>query len=821
MLPMDMENIYYRPVIPLLLSFAAGIAFGYEVFGYKFLALTGAFVVAVFVAFRAVSGRPASFAPLLLFAFIGWLYIQFWTSPAFGPDHIVFFADSQVYGISGAIAEEPLIKGRRTLLYLDVHELSRDKQAFPVSGKIRVTVTGDGPLLMKNDRLEFTAKIRPFRNFSNPGGFDYERFMVFKDIWGSTYVHADRLTLKKPLSTETSSNILDERRRHISDLIDNATEKSSGQILKALIIGDQSGISTEQREVFSRTGTGHLLAISGLHVGIIATFCFFIFQRLLSFSPYVLRKAWTQKGASVLSMFPVAVYGLISGMSASTQRAMIMVFVFLMTFWVKREHDPPNTLAVAALIILIVFPPALFSISFQLSFSAVTAILFGMSRFPIKQQAEESFVRKTAKRFLTFLSVSFFALLGTLPFCMYYFNQTSLISVWANCIAVPTIGFLVVPVGLASAAASVFSDFIPRLGFGLCIKILDVAIMVMERIARFPFAAVQTITPNGLEILCYYLLIWGGCNFRNRRWIRTMSVGALLVLIVDIGYWTHRRFFDDALRITAMDVGQGTSAVLEFPKGFTMMIDGGGFPDNTLFDVGERIIAPYLLRNKIRTIDVLVLSHTDSDHLNGLIYIAGHFNVKSVWTNGRKAQTLGYKKLMSVISEKKIDVPQFVTISGSRMINGVQVEILHPSENFDPDDILNKIKDPNDTCIAIRATYGPNAFLFPGDITKSAESELISTHKELSAVVLFSPHHGSDTSSGEPFLNVVNPRYVIISAGWQNRFHFPHASVLDQYQKRGIKVYRTDLNGAIRIKTDKKTMQLLPTIVLENKTCGQ
>jgi competence protein ComEC len=180
---MDTENIYYRPVIPLLLSFAAGIAFGNEVFGYKFLALAGALVLAGFVLFRAVSGRPASFAPLLLFAFMGWLYIQFWTSPAFGPHHINSFADSQVCRILGAVAEEPLIKDRRTLLYLDVHELSRDKQAFPVSGKIRVTVTGDAPLLMKNDCIEFNSKIRPFRNFSNPGGFDYERFMVFKNIF--------------------------------------------------------------------------------------------------------------------------------------------------------------------------------------------------------------------------------------------------------------------------------------------------------------------------------------------------------------------------------------------------------------------------------------------------------------------------------------------------------------------------------------------------------------------------------------------------------------------------------------------------------------
>jgi competence protein ComEC len=819
--PMDTKNIYHRPVIPLLLSFAAGIAFGYEVFGYKALALAIVLLSAGFVMRRAVCGRPSAVAPLIFFASMGWLYIQFWTSPVFGPQHVAVFANSHAWRVSGTVAEEPLIQGRRTLLYLDVNQLSQGKRSFPVSGKIRVAVTGDAPVLKKNDLLSFTGKIRSFHNFSNPGGFDYERFMAFKGVWGSAYVQADRLTVNKPGSPETSLNFLDGERRRISGLIENAAGQDSREILKALIIGDQTGISAKQREVFNRTGTGHLLAISGLHVGIVATFCFFIFQRLLSRSLYLLQKAWVKKIAAVLSLVPIAVYGLISGMSASTQRAVIMIFVFLMTFWVRREQDPANTLAAAALVILMVFPPALFSISFQLSFSAVAGILFGMSRFYMKQDSQDGLARKSAKQFLGFLSISLFAFLGTLPLCMVYFNQMSLIAVLANCIGVPIVGFLVVPLGLASAFASIFSDFIPHIGFGLCIRILDITIAVLAWIASFPFAAVKTVTPNSLEILCYYLFMWGVCDFRNSRRMRFMAAVIALVLAIDIGYWAHRRFFDDALRITAMDVGQGTATVLEFPGGFTMMIDGGGFADNALFDVGERIIAPYLLQNKIRTVDVLVLSHADSDHLNGLIYIADHFNVKSVWTNGQKAQTLGYKKLMAVISEKKIDLPRFLTIARSRMICGVRVEVLYPPKNFDADDILYNMKDPNDNCIVVRASYGLNAFLFPGDITESAESELISTHKELSATVLFSSHHGSDTSSSESFLKAVNPGYMIISAGWRNRFHFPHASVLHRCQKRGIKIYRTDLNGAIRIETDGKTLRLFPTIVPEDEAVGQ
>jgi competence protein ComEC len=813
--PMDTKCIYHRPVIPLVLSFTSGIVFGRFVFGYREEVLALVIISALVVLYRILSGKMTQIAPLILFAGLGWLYIQLWTFPSFNARHIARYTDSQAWRILGVVADDPLIKNRRTHFYLDVRELSEGGRRFPVSGKIRVVITGDAQILLKNDVLSFRARIKSFRNFSNPGGFDYERHMAYKGVWGSAYVPADRLTISRPKKAISFWGVVESERRRISDLITRTAGNGVEEILKALIIGDQSGISDKQREAFNRTGTGHLLAVSGLNFAVIATFCFFSLQRLLSRIPYLLQKAWVKKTAAVLTLPPVFIYALISGMSASVQRALIMVFVFLMTFWVKREQDLPNTLALAAAGILFFFPPALFSISFQLSFAAVAGILLGMSRFPIPYNRQDTLMKKAGKSFLASLSVSFFALLATLPLTLHYFNLVSVAALPANCIAVPIISFIVVPIGLASAFISVFSDAVAGFGFWISARIVFVVMVILERISDLPFSAIKTITPSIPEIVCGYLLMWGFMDFRRSRAMKVMCIVAASVLALDISYWVHRRFLDHTLRITGLDVGQGTANVLEFPGGFTMMIDGGGFSDNTFFDVGERIIAPFLLGQKIRTVDLLVLSHADSDHLNGMIYIADHFNVKEFWFNGENAQTAGYRKLMSVIAKQGIALPEFKAVFGSRSINGVRVEVLNPPKDFKPDHDFYKTKNQDDNGIVVRVQHGSHSFLFPGDMTSKAESELIRFVQEMAASVLFVPHHGSRSSSSLSFLNAVDPRYAVISAGHRNRFSFPHPEVLDRYRNQHIKTYRTDLNGAIRIETDGAILRLLPTI-LEN-----
>jgi competence protein ComEC len=261
---------------------------------------------------------------------------------------------------------------------------------------------------------------------------------------------------------------------------------------------------------------------------------------------------------------------------------------------------------------------------------------------------------------------------------------------------------------------------------------------------------------------------------------------------------------------------------MELPDGYTMLLDGGGFSDNRIFDVGARIIAPFLWQKKIKTIDTLVLSHPNSDHLNGLIYIAEHFNVKQVWTNHEAANTFGYKKFMDGIKNKRIHMPGYPEIFGAHDINGVHMDILYPPVDFIEKRKKEPWRNPNNNSLVLKASLGSKSFLFPGDIKARAEYELVSiAGDKLKSTVLLVPHHGSKTSSSERFVETVNPGVVVISSRWRSRFGFPHPSVVKRYQKIGCRVLGTARNGAISMSTDGQALTIRPTITDKNTSLDE
>jgi competence protein ComEC len=700
--------------------------------------------------------------------------------------------------------------------------------------------------------------------------------MAFKGIWRTAYTRGDRLRVIQKNTPTDLSDRLNAARRAMATLIDNAGHAPSTEVLKALIIGDRAALSSELRDQFNRAGVGHILAISGLHIGIVATVAFFFFQRLLRFVGPLLWRAWTYKGAAILSLFPVCIYGLISGMSPSTQRAVIMVCAFLLTFVVERERDALNILALAAFIILIVFPPSFFSISFQLSFMAVLSILYGMScwqtRSGDKHHAAMGFGLQVRRKLSAFFLVSVFAICGTLPLVMVYFNQISLIGLLANFIIVPLVGFGVIPCGLLALFVYPISSQLAFVGVKICIFVLDMAMVVITYLADLPFAALKTFTPSVLEVVCYYLLGWALLRrlssrttssdakplpgqpsdatvapaFRQRggfgratlnrflsrpaafgRWMSAklagnetviVSLGVMLVLFADAGYWVSQRYWNSDLRVTYLDVGQGNAALLELPGGHTALIDGGGFSDNNAFDMGARVIAPFLLQKKILTVDKLVLTHPNSDHLNGLIYIAEHFNVKSIWTNGETRVTSGYQDFRNIIDRKQLNQPDFQQLGRRQQINGVELTILYPPTDFLTRKISDRWRNANNNSLVLKVTFGNVSFLFPGDIMIEAEKELVElAGADLGCKVLLVPHHGSRSSSTQPFLSTVQPDIAVISAGWKNRFRFPHPAVLNAYQKSGCRILRTDHNGAIKITTDGNHMRVKPFILVTDR----
>ena len=521
-------------------------------------------------------------------------------------------------------------------------------------------------------------------------------------------------------------------------------------------------------------------------------------------------------------------------MAPSTARAVIMVGVFLMTFLFEREHDLMNTLALAAMLILIVHPPSVFSISFQLSFSAVLSIIYGLSKVNIGRTflpngERRSWFTKILEKLFSFLLVSFFAIIGTIPLVMLYFNQVSLIGIFTNFLIIPIIGFVVVPTGLFSVFLFPVSSEAASWFLFISGTVLSKAISLVNFFSDLPFSAVKTVTPSYFEICLYYIILWALLNLKKVRsetseiniidsigkTARVVLAVCIFALVGDICYWLNVRLLNRDLKVTVIDVGQGSSTLLELPGGSCILADGGGFYDNSVFDMGARVIAPFLWRKKIKTVDTLILSHPNSDHLNGLTYIARHFNVKSVWTNGETRNTVGYKKFMKTIEEENIDMPKFKDMPRTNMINGVAFEILYPKKDFLDRRIKDKWRDTNNNSIVVKADFGNYSFLIPGDIMKNSERELVSMAGEkLSSTVLIAPHHGSGSSSTSLFLDKVNPEYIVISSGWKNRFRFPHPSVLKRYAGLGSKIFRTDINGAISMLTDGHSMEIRPYIAV-------
>jgi competence protein ComEC len=307
--------------------------------------------------------------------------------------------------------------------------------------------------------------------------------------------------------------------------------------------------------------------------------------------------------------------------------------------------------------------------------------------------------------------------------------------------------------------------------------------------SSLPYASIRVATPTLVEIFLFYAIIVLSVKVGKARLYRFLLVACILLLALDLGYWAWHRSFSDTLKVTFISVGQGDSALVEFPRGAVMLIDGWGFYGP--FDPGERIVAPLLWRKKIRTIDYMVLSHAQHDHMGGLSFIAKNFNVKEFWWNG----VGDLRGLKGALDGAGVPIREIDSGASIPPIGGVGIEVLHPSRGLD--------LDINDMSLVLKLSYGDKSLLFTGDIRAGVEEILGARAGGLDVTVLKSPHHGSRTSSSEDLLAAAgSPTAAVISVGRANIFGFPATAVLDRYASAGMEVYRTDLDGAVEVATD-------------------
>ena len=813
--PLVLHKTVYRPFIPVAAAIAAGIACGAWLPGYIRAALCSAAFLALFLGIMIFRKESAAVCPLLFCLISGYLSIQPWLGIALPDHHVSRFSDGGPWTISGVVATGPVYRQIRWQFVLSTHRLEKAGQAHTVCGLVQVSGRGDPVTVVAGDSVSLVGRIRSIRNFANPGGFDYERHMALKAIHARVYARAGSLRCRTRAPSSGGEDAVGRVRQFLAGKMADALcgfSDDTVNLFRLILLGDRSGLSPELRRDFNRAGLGHVLAISGLHVGMVAAFVFFTSRWLLAWVPALLKHAWTSKGASLVALWAVIGYGVLAGLSPSTQRAMVMAGVFLVRFWIGRRYDWLNALATAALVIMAVYPPALLGISFQLSFAAVLALIAGSLVAPIVfSDKNHSLPRRICGRIAAFIWISLLAILGTLPLVAYYFNQICLVGLAANLVAVPLVGAVVLPMGLAGLlgigiGVPGMSAWCWRAG-ALAMEIVRV---LAQCLSSWPWSAVQIVTPTVLEIGLYFLLGAVLLFWRRLPWRVPLLAAVLSLWLLDGAYWGYQRFGRTDFRVTVLDVGQGSANLLQFPGGYTALVDGGGFSDNRSFDVGQNIVAPLLWRNKIKTVDLVVLSHANSDHLNGLLYILEHFTVREVWDNGQIVPTAGCRQWHRLIAEKGIYHPDFRQIARHQVRAGVRLDILSPPTDFLARRAVEPWRDENENSLVLKARYGSAAILFAGDIGKQCEAQMVRTwgRGRLKSRVLVAPHHGSVNSSSSGFVRAVAPEDTVISCGWMNRFGFPHPKVIQRLQAAHSRIWVTARRGAVQIIFDEKGTHL-------------
>lgn len=677
--------------------------------------------------------------------------------------------------------------------------------AIPLNEKIHVSIYNHIKSFSPGERIRFPARLRVFKNFNNPGRYNYVLAMQSRGFsCGASVSDGRRIVPMGKGYLGFPFELIENVRKPIRQLFKAHLPKESRAVLRGLILGERQEISPHIREPFNVTGVGHILAVSGLHIGMVAWLAFWIFKQILSHSYILTLKIDIRKLAALLTCLPVVAYTFIAGFQISSQRAMIMVLAYLFSIMLGREKEIWSTLAFAALLVLTLDPFALFSISFQLSFMAVVGIVWlaptihNLIPKPF-DQLKRPLLTRIYQYITGLIVVTLSAVIFLAPITTFYFHRISIISIPANLTTVPFLGFWVIPFGLLSASFVHIAPSVATLFLQLAAYGLDWMMAMIRFWAQFDWAAFWVITPNRFEIILFYGFIFFIFFIKRGLWARVGLCLVLILLSADISYWIYKTRFNPNLKVTFIDVGQGNAALIQFPGNKRMLIDGGGFHKGT-FDVGKMVVAPTLWYSKIKKIDYLVLSHPQSDHMNGLHFIASHFKPKEFWYNGEHVETPSFNSLMNILDTKEIKQLRPNDLFEGRVISGVSLQVLHPISKTNKSLFPSNSKDLNNHSLVLKLSYKGTSILFPGDLESEGEEIVVSNAgNKLKSHIMLAPHHGSRYSSSMAFLETVRPEICIISAGRGNSFGFPHPDTITRFEKMGCKILRIDKLGAIQI----------------------
>lgn len=652
-----------------------------------------------------------------------------------------------------------------------------NQQILKVPLVIRLSWNKTDHLIYQGSELALKVKLKPPHGLSNQGGFNYKAWLRQNNIVATGYVINNKTNL-------LIKNVKTIRQRLYFDALALLPEHQLSPLLMALSFGERAMIQQDTWDILNKTNTQHLIAISGLHLGLIATGSFLLITLIVRMLPfrYLLEKSSVAKSsyfllgqnskyiAVFLSCSLTLYYAYLAGFSLPTLRALIMLLLFWCFKLWEIKCRLTTWICLTLFIVMIFTPMSLISGSFWLSFYAVILILLTVWRFQSVFSGPNKWLNWLKSLFWIQLSLSVFML----PIVMMFNYQLSFISIFANLIAVPLMSFSSIPLCLLAVLCMPFSENVTSLLYQIASMSIDVLWRWLVFLADQPWAVTNVSFEYMILLSLTVSFIGLACFLSLQK--RYMSSLFLVISFFFIYHVMFNKQYNNWL-VTVLDVGQGLSIVIEKNNNAILYDTGASYPSG--FNMVEASVLPYLKHRGIDKLDKVIISHSDNDHAGGLDILKNKMLIDEVIAND-------------------------ITLKGNKPCKQGDNFIWH---NLDftvlwPLDTPKYKGDENDDSCVISISDGVNRVLLTGDISKSVEKLLLqdpSISPLLQSNVIIAPHHGSNTSSSERFIETVTPTYVVYSTGFMNRWKMPSNLVQDRYAKANVVAFNTAKEGMIKI----------------------
>lgn len=684
----------------------------------------------------------------------GLLHAHFLTS-----NFLPFSSENRPVLIRGLITSLPVKKNNSTSINFRVLEMDGKPSHF----NVHLNCFECPYSFQVGNSWQLVARLKRPHALMNPGSFDVEKYYFQNHLIALGNILPDNRN--QFLVSHWYHYPIQRIREFLQQKILNQCGKNEFcGILLALTLGITTSISTSQWQVFRNTGTNHLVAISGLHIGLVATLFSKVIGMIWSRLPYGPLFVPIIYIEGIFGVSAAIIYSCLSGLSSSTQRSLIMI-IFVMLATISRRNITTARALLLALVSILIFDPfAVLGIGFWLSFIAVSLLIYGMNG----RLDQTSFWWKWGR-------AQWVTCIGMMPSVIYFFQQTSLLSIPANIVAIPWVSFLVVPVCLVGVCLLLLSVKMGGACFKIGLLLLQGLWFFLEKLTHLSDVIWNRSFQNNLEIFFSHLAAY----------ITLFPEGLMHRLLASICWLPFIFPIPNNLKINAMqlvvfDVGQGLATMIR--TSHHVMIFDTGVKINDNFDMGKTVILPYLMKLGIKHIDVLTVSHGDNDHIGGAQSLLAACDISKIITSVPER----FKGLHPIRCREGI----------SWNWDGVNFKFLSPVE-------AAHFTGNNSSCV-LKASNGKQSILLTGDIERQAEELLVERHgKELASTVLIAPHHGSKTSSSQPFVEKVAPHFVIFSCGYLNSYKHPHLQAIERYVRYKTKMLNTVYSGAITMTLDK------------------